>query len=509
MTETLGNGVQRVFIIHGRNANAVRELSLFLRALGLEPWPFESVSAALGANPYVGDVVKSGITQAAIVIALFTPDERAVLERDFYQAADTDRDRRRTQSRPNVFFETGMALAIAGERTIMVTAGGVELPSDFGGKLLLRLSNEAGPRRQLREVLSRMQCKLRDSAEYLDPTRHGDFSDLSLFGREKPHLPSEDDKGVDLLLGPGGVRCLAFAGAIDAIHQNGYRIERVCGLSAGALIAASFARNADTDALVELARRGELLNGIRPPRWWQWPRVWFKPFAAQRPIPRRFFEQLLGGDIAFADLKLPLGVAALDIAKGRLLAYTSDGHPGMKVAEALTAGIAVPLYFPWVSAEDRVIVDAVIQTQSPLWLLSAFHAPRRNRAVVLSASVPSFQAPKQFTRYLGRLLEAPGIATDHRDVLQSRRLIRIPIAVRDHDFLAELSEAERMELVTQGREAVNQAIQTGLFSMPDQLPRVARQSPHNPHDIAEAEASSAAVRHAREIQRFASELDDE
>lgn len=505
----VSDAVDRVFIIHGRNGNAVRELSSFLTALGLEPWPFESVSARLGANPYVGEVVEEALTQARIVIALFTPDERAVLQRDFYHPADKDKDRRRFQSRPNVFFETGMALARARDRTIMVTAGDVELPSDFGGKLFYRLSNEEVPRRRFRELLASMGCRLRDGEEYLDAKKHGDFSDQALFGRETLQLPSSDSKGIDLLLGPGGVRCVAFAGALEAIVRNGYRIERICGISGGALMAASFAKDADPLALVELARRGDFLKGICPPSWWQSLRGLRWPFAAKKAIELEHLQALLGGDLAFSDLRIPLSVGALDASRGRPLAYTSDGHPNMKVAEALKASTAVPIYYPWLSDGDRMIVDLSIQTHCPVWLLSAFQAPRRNRAVALSVSVPDFQPPKNFGAYLGRLFQATGLATDHLEVLQSRRLVRVPIPVKDHGFLDTLDSDERAELVTQGREAIEQAIQIGLFEMPERPPRIRPHNERNHHDAAEAEARNAAIRYAREVQRFSSELDDE
>src|SRR5882724_11937644 len=190
---------QRVFIIHGRNTNAVQQLSRFLRALGLEPWPFEKVSTALGANPYVGEVVEKGIQQARIVIALFTPDERAVLQRGFYQSTDKEHDRRRSQSRPNVFLEAGMALAFAPDRTLLVVAGDVELPSDFGGRLLLRLSNSAGPRRQLREVIEQMGCQLEPRDDFLDARNHGDFDDVALFGKARPQLLATHSRKIDLL----------------------------------------------------------------------------------------------------------------------------------------------------------------------------------------------------------------------------------------------------------------------------------------------------------------------
>jgi predicted acylesterase/phospholipase RssA len=506
---TDSGGPQRVFIIHGRNLAAVEQLSRFLRALGLEPWHFEEVSRELGGNPFVGDVVGRGLQQAKVVIALFTPDERATLQKKYYAHDDRERDRRRSQSRPNVFVETGMALARAPERTIMVVAGDVELPSDFGGRIMPRLSNAEGPRRQLVGLLRKAGCNIKEGDAFLDARAHGDFSDTALFGQEVPRLNDSETKKVDVLLGPGGVRSIAFVGAIQALQQNGYEIEHVFGVSAGALVGAAFAARADSNALLDLVRSGELFEQVRPPGKLQSLKTLWPPFAASKSIGADFFERVMGGARTFEELRVPLGIAALDIRNGRLLAYTSERHPRMPVADALAFCTAVPLFFPWVRAGERLIVDAAIQTQLPLWLLGSFSSPLKNRVVALSTVTPLPPPPASFGQYIGRLFEASGLASDHLEVLQSRRLIRIPIQVNGHGFLDRLTLDERMDLITQGRDAVAQAIERGHFALPDRGGHAARQGGNDFHDLAADEASNAAIRYARELQRFAAELDDD
>lgn len=509
MTEASRDGAQRVFIIHGRNLAVVEQLSRFLRALGLEPWRFEHVSRELGANPFVGDVVGRGLRHAKVVIVLFTPDERAALQKKFYASDDRERDRRRSQSRPNVFVEAGMALAHAPDRTIMAVAGDVELPSDFGGRLMLRLSNAEGPRRQLRHLLQAVGCSVTDGEAFLDPTQHGDFGDVALFGAEMPRLNDPETKKIDVLLGPGGVRGIAFAGAIQALQRNGYEVENIFGVSAGALVAAAFAARADADDLVALVQSGKLFEHVRAPSALQSLRALVPPFAAAKPIGADFFKSVLNGTPTFGELRIALGVAALDVRNGRLLAYTKERHPSMPVAEALTLSTAVPFFFPWIRTGERLIVDAAIQTQFPLWLLGSTRNPLKNRAVVLSVSPPRPPPPTSFGQYVTRLFEASGLASDHLEVLQSRRLIRIPISVKNHGFLERLSEGDRLDLIEQGRLAVTESIERGHFTVPDQPGHAARQGGTDFHDLAADEASNAAIRYARELQRFAAELDDD
>jgi hypothetical protein len=260
---------------------------------------------------------------------------------------------------------------------------------------------------------------------------------------------------------------------------------------------------------MDLVQSGELFEQVRPPGLWGALKSVRPPFAASKAIGPDFFERVLGGARTFEELRVPLGIAALDIRNGRLLAYTRERHPRMPVADALAFCTAVPLFFPWVQAGDRLIVDAAIQTQLPLWLLGSFSDPLKNRVVALSTVMPRPAPPTKFGQYIGRLFEASGLASDHLEVLQSRRLIRIPIHVNNHGFLDRLSLDERLSLIAQGRDAVSQAIERGHFDLPDRGGQPARQGGTDVHDLAADEASNAAIRYARELQRFATELDDD
>ena len=52
------------------------------------------------------------------------------------------------------------------------------------------------------------------------------------------------------------------------------------------------------------------------------------------------------------------------------LVYT-ETHPEMRVAEAVEIATAIPLAYPPHQVGDRLIVDAAIATQSPVWLTAA------------------------------------------------------------------------------------------------------------------------------------------
>jgi predicted nucleotide-binding protein len=172
---------KKVFIIHGRNVKARAAVEQFVRALGLTPIDFEQLAADSGAA-FIGEIVRSGLSQAQGIIALFTADEIAHLRPDYHEPHDGQEDKERWQSRPNVIFEAGMAYGMAPERTILAMLGGqTKLFSDVRGMHLTYLSNNRDARKRLRQKLIGAKCDVDQRTDaYDDPTVSGDFDSCVL-----------------------------------------------------------------------------------------------------------------------------------------------------------------------------------------------------------------------------------------------------------------------------------------------------------------------------------------
>jgi hypothetical protein len=165
----------RVFVIHGRDLDAVEELVRFLTGLGLEHVSFEDV-AAEGTAPFIADVVISGIAAADVVIALFTPDEHAALydPRTAAYIGESEGEAR-WQARPNVLFEAGVAMGVARNRTILATLGvDVALFSDVSGVHFVVLHRPAG-KRLLYEKIRRLLPEAILNVSAVDDPEMGDF----------------------------------------------------------------------------------------------------------------------------------------------------------------------------------------------------------------------------------------------------------------------------------------------------------------------------------------------
>jgi hypothetical protein len=124
------------FIIHGQDAEPRNELARFLRSLGVNVLSFHQAASSRSSVRMILKTVLSGIKQADVVIVLFTPDEQAVFHNPrsgTYHGRPGDSKWEGWEARPNVIFEAGIAIGVAGKKTIIARLGPVRDFSDLGG----------------------------------------------------------------------------------------------------------------------------------------------------------------------------------------------------------------------------------------------------------------------------------------------------------------------------------------------------------------------------------------
>ncbi len=151
---------KQVFVVHGRN-EAIREAMFsFLRALGLEPLEWSRLVQSTGGGvPYVGQVLKTAFEQPQAVVVLQTPDDLAYLQPRLHGPNEPVHEREPTgQARPNVLFESGMAMGLFPDRTILVNVGNVRPYSDIAGRHVIHVSNSQEWRNDLAERLRSCHC---------------------------------------------------------------------------------------------------------------------------------------------------------------------------------------------------------------------------------------------------------------------------------------------------------------------------------------------------------------
>ncbi len=289
---------------------------------------------------------------------------------------------------------------------------------------------------------------------------------------------------ADGVFSGGGVKGIAFAGAIKAAEEAGYsQWERLAGTSAGAIAAMALAvgydatgirealgatdysRIADTTNVfgraVNLVRRHGLTRG-------QGLQEWIEGLLRDAPQPARVFGELDGR----------LQVVGCDLAHSRLVVLPDDvglyedehGKPlrpeEFSIAEAVRISAGYPYYFPPLGLRDRatgkdgVLVDGGVASAFPVFVFDRTQPRQPTWGFRLHSG---FGAEHPSQREIGGLdwpidmawgiLETAMNAFDRHELLAfGDRVVSIPTGdVETLDF--KLSSAQRDFLYRSGYEA--------------------------------------------------------
>jgi hypothetical protein len=152
---------REIFVIHGRDKRARRQLFMFLRAIGLHPieWT-EALAEAGGGAPMINDILDTVIKPERAILVLLTPDDIAQLKPEHADGDDDIEVHAAGQARPNVLFEAGMAFGRHPENTVLVEFGKVRPFTDIAGRFVVKLDGSAESRRKLAHRLQSIGCEV-------------------------------------------------------------------------------------------------------------------------------------------------------------------------------------------------------------------------------------------------------------------------------------------------------------------------------------------------------------
>lgn len=167
-----------IFVVHGRDSKLRDAMYELIGALGLKPQEWgHAIRAARGkgGNPYVNDAVQKIMEQAQAIVVLLSPDDEAKLKDQFVTSHERQTEGKlRGQARPNVIFETGVAIGTHHRKTVMIRIGDVKSFTDVGGMHIPHFSGDDKSRHDLANRLEDLGCKIdRDGDHWL---RAGDFT---------------------------------------------------------------------------------------------------------------------------------------------------------------------------------------------------------------------------------------------------------------------------------------------------------------------------------------------
>lgn len=265
-----------------------------------------------------------------------------------------------------------------------------------------------------------------------------------------------------LVLGSGGVKTLAYIGALEAFAEAGIEFASISACSAGSLVGALVATGipmSEVRSRVESVDLRRLLSHSTFPGALRFAaRLWppFAPYDSEAVV--ELMDELLGSVRSFADLEIPFATAGIDLLSQRLLVYASETHATMKVADAVRIAVGIPFLFPPHDAGGRVVIDAAVATQCPIWMVGRFDDEYPILALKpadSSATTP----PKRPGAFLKTMLGAGVACRDQYliDEIPRARLVEMPVFDLKMDDFAE-AEKRKAYLVETGRRVAGECL---------------------------------------------------
>jgi NTE family protein len=172
--------------------------------------------------------------------------------------------------------------------------------------------------------------------------------------RAEPLVPIRKVDGpvIAFVLGGGGARGFAHAGALKVLDEAGIQADVVVGTSAGSIFGAIYAGGIRNRALVDAAlavQREDLVDFVFPNRG----------FIDGERL-QAYIDRVLGARL-IEQLDVPFVAVATDLRTGALVAF-NRGDPGM----AVRASCSVPAVFQPTAIDGRDYVDGGLVSPVPV-----------------------------------------------------------------------------------------------------------------------------------------------
>lgn len=155
-----------------------------------------------------------------------------------------------------------------------------------------------------------------------------------------------------------GIRGIAYAGALETMEQQGLlqNAKRVGGTSAGAITALLVALNYSSNEIADIINstsfkkfndgRFILFGGLNRLRKWY---GWYRGKRFESWLSQLIEAKTGDPDISFAKLQQTsaklLYVTGTSLSKQKLIVFSRENYPNMKVKDAVRISMSIPLYF--------------------------------------------------------------------------------------------------------------------------------------------------------------------
>jgi NTE family protein len=255
-------------------------------------------------------------------------------------------------------------------------------------------------------------------------------------------------RALGVVLSGGGARGLAHIGALHALHDAGFELDRIGGCSIGSFIGAMAAFGWSAEHMIgvceaELVRRAPFSD-------YTIPRVSLIRARRAAAMLERVF-----GATHLEELARPLFAVSADLLASEVIV-----HRRGPVFEAVGASMSIPGLAPPVSSGSRLLVDGGVLNNLPVDLMDASEGP------VVAIDVIRRMRPAEEEQAVSRLpsimetLSRATVLGSAERAERNRRLAALTITPDVQDMgLREFSKLE--EAVDAGRKAADEALAAG------------------------------------------------
>ncbi|MBM7097303.1 patatin-like phospholipase family protein [Bacillus sp. H-16] len=283
---------------------------------------------------------------------------------------------------------------------------------------------------------------------------------------------------IDGVFAGGGVRALAFVGALNAIEKKGIEFERVAGTSAGAITAAFIKAGFTSGEIFDLFEEMDLRQLLDPRRsMFPFPFLrWLTMYKKIGLYKGNEFEKWMvetlksKGVSTFEDLPAgSLRMVASDITNGRFVVLPDDlplyGRIPEKfsVARAIRMSCSIPFFFEPVkiydgTAKPSYVVDGGVLSNFPMWVFKKRNQKRLTRPVLGFRLSPTLEEEsanprkiKNAMQFTYAMVETMRTAHDQRYISRdlAKDIVFIPVKdVKTTDFA--LTDEQKQSLIQLG-----------------------------------------------------------
>lgn len=291
-----------------------------------------------------------------------------------------------------------------------------------------------------------------------------------------------DNTKYDAVFQGGGVKGIAFAGALKRFEEEGVGFRRYAGTSAGAITAGLCSAGYDAEELKDILWSTDFTEFADPKKifkgnfftiLWRfvglfWSKLGYGLFSTD-PFYKWFNNLLEKKSVSsFESVPFYLRVFASDVAQRKLMQFDKDNAANMEIAEAVRMSMSFPFFFRATTdnINNSLAVDGGLLADFPIATFDDVGGCKSTIGfrLVSDKQLKAHKIPKNIGAFILSIIETMQAQIERSYIDEAYWARTIPIPTGNIETLNfNLTEEEKSFLYKSGYDAVDKAIKKGLL----------------------------------------------